>query len=194
MPRARMGPPQPAAQGAPATRKAPMAAPPCEARTVALPPSVRMAEPRIGHQLTAVPFMAVRFTAAPFTGRGSRHPIMVPLSQALLLAPSSLPQRRHPHRHQPCAGTGRLQPTTRDIGITAANNAGEQEREYRPVLPPSCRAKARHPCLSACDSAPSSSGIGISRVRPPPAPHARALAAASTIVSTPSSRSPLAAA
>ena len=87
MRKVRMAPPRRAAQGALATRKVPMARRLCEARTVALPPSVRMAEPRIVRPFMAVLFMAVRFMPAPSTGHGSRHPITVPLSRAWHLAP-----------------------------------------------------------------------------------------------------------
>jgi hypothetical protein len=37
---------------------------------------------------------------------------------------------------------------------------------------PSCRAKARHPRVPACDSEASPSSIGMSQVQPPPIPHA----------------------
>ena len=87
MPKVRMAVPRRAAQGAPATRKVRMARRLCEARTVALPPSVRMVEPRIVRPLMAVPFMVARFMAARSTGHWSQHPITVPLSQAWHLAP-----------------------------------------------------------------------------------------------------------
>ena len=87
MRKARMAPPRRAAQGAPATRKVPMARRLCEAHMVALLPSVLMAEPRIVHLFMAVRFIAVRYMLAPSTGHGSRHPISVPLSRALHLAP-----------------------------------------------------------------------------------------------------------
>ena len=53
----------------------------CEAPTVALLPSVHMAEPRIVHPATAV-----RFMLAPSSDHGSRHPITVPSSPASRLA------------------------------------------------------------------------------------------------------------
>ncbi len=82
MRKARMAPPRRAAQGAPATRKVPMARRLCEARTAALLRSVRMAELPIVR-----PLMAVRFMLALSTGHGLRHPITVPLSRAWHLAP-----------------------------------------------------------------------------------------------------------
>jgi hypothetical protein len=86
MPKDRMGRARRAARGAPATRKDPMAALRFEARTVALLPSVRTAEPHIAGPRMAALATAVRFMVAASTGHGSRHRIMVPLLLAWRLA------------------------------------------------------------------------------------------------------------
>jgi hypothetical protein len=75
-----------AGQGVPAMHKGPTVAPLFEVHTVVLLPSVRMAEPHIARQLTVDLSTAVRSMAARSIGRGSRHPIMVPLSRAWHLA------------------------------------------------------------------------------------------------------------
>ncbi len=83
MRKVRMAPPPHEAQGVPATRKAPTAAPLSGAPMVVLPLSVRMEEPRIGRPLTAAPrSMEVRFMAVLSTGHGWQHPTTVRLSLA----------------------------------------------------------------------------------------------------------------
>jgi hypothetical protein len=86
MPKDRMGRARRAVRGAPATRKDPMAAPLFEARTVALLPSVRMAEPHIVGRLMAALATVGRFTVVASTGHGLRHRITVRLSRAWHLA------------------------------------------------------------------------------------------------------------
>jgi hypothetical protein len=74
-------------QGAPVTRKVPMARRLREARTAALLPSVRMVERRIVSPLMealamALRYIVVRHMPAPFTGHMSEHPITVQSSRA----------------------------------------------------------------------------------------------------------------